>query len=276
MTIKILRLLCLLVLSYASFGQDKNLYDLENSLKFARFLDQKGNHSLAILEWERINMMQPNSDSLQFALIRSYRQAGDFQGGIKRFDLLFPDHQQYHNSIDLGQEMARLLFLNQDFGRLKVYIQNHHALDLKYKQVAEVSLALRDGNAPEAKTLYANYQLQEIQLEQLISQGEDLPYKNKALAVAMSTIVPGSGKAYLRNWQDGLVSLLFIGGSAYASYRGFNQEGINSAYGWIFGTISTGFYLGNIFGTAKATNKYNRGILEHYQADVETFLYRRL
>jgi len=276
MSIKSFKALCLLLLSLSAFGQEQNLFDLDNSLKFARFLNQKGNHRLAILEWERINMMQPGEDSLQLSLIQSYRMAGDFRNGISRFDHLFPAAEQFSCSENLGQEMSKLLFLNHDFGRLRNYIARQQNLAQAYKQVAEISLALRSGENFKADSLYQNYQLQEPQLLMLIERSENLNYKNKALAVAMSTIIPGSGKAYLGNWKDGLVSLLFIGGSAYASYRGFNQQGINSAYGWIFGTISTGFYLGNIFGTAKATSKYNRGILEHYQADVETYLYRRL
>ncbi len=276
MRIKSLKALCLLLLSLSAFGQKQNLFDLDNSLKFARFLNQKGNHKLAILEWERINMMKPGEDSLQLALIQSYRMAGDFRNGISRFDHLFPAAQQFSCSENLGQEMSKLLFLNRDFGRLRNYIARQQSLAEPYKQVAEISLALRSGENQKADSLYYNYKLQEPQLLMLIERSDNLKYKSKALAVAMSTIIPGSGKAYLGNWKDGLVSLLFIGGSAYASYRGFNQQGINSAYGWIFGTISTGFYLGNVFGTAKATTKYNRGILEHYQADVETYLYRRL
>lgn len=257
-------------------AQDSNLFNLDNSLRFAQFLNQKGSHEMAILEWERINQMQAGVDSFQFPLIQSYRLSGRIQGGIQRFDLLFPNEKQYSCSEELAREMNRLLFLNKDFSRLSAYIQGHQNLPETYKQSFGISNALRNGQFQEAQQLYSRYAIEDPRLNLLIDQGANLKYKSKALAVAMSTLVPGAGKAYLGNWQDGLLSLAFIAGTAYGSYRGFNQQGINSTYGWLFGTISTGFYLGNLFGTSKAVTKYNQSVWNHYEANVESFLYRRL
>lgn len=231
---------------------------------------------MAILEWERVNLMQAGVDSFQFPLIQSYRLSGKIKGGIHRFDLMFPSQEQYTCSEDIAREMNRLLFLDKDFSRLNSFIQDQQNLSEAYKQSFSISYALREGQFEEAKTLYSSYQIDDPRLSLLIDQGENLKYKNKALAIAMSAVLPGSGKAYLGNWQDGLISLVFIAGSAYGSYRGFSQQGISSTYGWIYGTISTGFYLGNLFGTAKAVTKYNQSVWNHYETNVESFMYRRL
>lgn len=277
MKIKSLALIAVLFLfSSRLMAQDSNLFNLDNSLRFAQFLSQKGNHEMAILEWERINMMQAGVDSFQLALIQSYRLSGKIEGGIKRFDLLFPAQAQNACSEDLAREMNRLLFLNKDFSRLSNFVNTQQNLPEAYKESFRISYALREGQFEEARNLYASYGVEDPRLMLLIDQGENLKYKNKTLAVAMSTLIPGTGKAYLGNWQDGLVSLIFIAGTAYGSYRGFSQQGINSTYGWIFGTISSGFYLGNIFGTAKAVTRYNQSVWDHYEANVESFLYRRL
>ena len=43
----------------------------------------------------------------------------------------------------------------------------------------------------------------------------------------------------------------------WQSYAGFNKNGIESGYGWVFGTLATGFFIGNIYGSAKAANTRN-------------------
>jgi hypothetical protein len=42
------------------------------------------------------------------------------------------------------------------------------------------------------------------------------------------------------------------------SYRGFSKKGVKSANGWIFGSLTVGFYFGNIFGSYKAAKNYNQ------------------
>jgi hypothetical protein len=90
--------------------------------------------------------------------------------------------------------------------------------------------------------------------------------KSPALAALMSAVVPGTGKAYSKNWKDGIVSLFFTAGMAFQSYRNFNKFGTNNHRGWIYGGIGLGFYLGNIYGSVKSTKDYNRkkiNVLQH-------------
>tara|TARA_Y100001934_G_C12292477_1_gene745529 strand:- start:194 stop:1027 length:834 start_codon:yes stop_codon:yes gene_type:complete len=277
MTLKYLRYLLIWVSFPACLlAQEQDLFNFSNSLEYAQFLDQKGNHRLAILEWERINMMKPGVDSLQLSLLRSYRLSHNWEQGERRFYDLFPGEARFQCSEEISREMALLLFMQSDFNSLGNYLTSHQVLSRDYVQPIQVSLALRNDDIEGAQKLYQDFNLQDARLSALMDKHQQLGYKSKGLALAMSTVVPGLGKAYVGNWKDGLVSLLFIGGSAFASYRGFKQNGVSSAYGWIFGTVSTGFYLGNLFGTAKAVNKYNTGVFNHYRADVENYIYHRL
>ncbi|MEM7659009.1 MAG: hypothetical protein AAF399_22995, partial [Bacteroidota bacterium] len=78
-----------------------------------------------------------------------------------------------------------------------------------------------------------------------------------ALAVGLSTLLPGSGRLYTNQWPDGLISFLLISGLSYASYRNFNRNGRSSALGWIYGGIALGFYAGNIYGSYHSAIRYN-------------------
>ena len=73
----------------------------------------------------------------------------------------------------------------------------------------------------------------------------------------MSMLIPGTGKMYAGYWKDGLVSLLMTSMMAWQAYRGFDQRGIKSGYGWVYTGLATGFYIGNLYGTVKAVRKFN-------------------
>ncbi len=89
--------------------------------------------------------------------------------------------------------------------------------------------------------------------------------KSPALAGMMSLVLPGSGKAYSKNWKDGIVSLFFTAGMSFQAYRSFNKHGINNYRGWIYSGIGFGFYLGNIYGGIKSTKDYNRKKINNLQ-----------
>lgn len=257
-------------------AQGKDLFNYKNSLEFAQFLNFKGDHSLAIPEWERLNLMVPGVDSLKIQLLHSYRMAGQWQNGRERFFQFYPGSKAYSAPIEISRELNHMLFLQKDFGGLSSFLSKHQQFDASYREPLLIALALRAGNMEEAHMRMAEIKIEDQALQKLVAHRDELKFKSRALAVGMSALLPGSGKAYAGSWQDGLVSLIFVGGAAFSAYRGFSQEGVNSAYGWIFGTISTGFYLGNLLGSAKAVKRYNNSVLDHYHADVEGYIYDRL
>lgn len=90
---------------------------------------------------------------------------------------------------------------------------------------------------------------------QLLEQHRTLPQKSQALAAVMSAVIPGSGYIYAEHYGDGitafLINTLFIAGTITA----LHQE--NYAVAAIVGGIGLPFYLGNIYGSANAANKWN-------------------
>ena len=110
----------------------------------------------------------------------------------------------------------------------------------------------------------------------LLLEREKLQKKSPYLAAGMSTIIPGSGKIYTKNWQDGLVALLFVASNAWQAYRGFSKDGIKSTYGWVFGSIGAGFWLGNIYGSYKSAKKFNNHIQKGYHDKISGVIYDRM
>ena len=111
---------------------------------------------------------------------------------------------------------------------------------------------------------------------QLTNEALTLKRKSPIVAVGLSTVVPGLGKAYSGAWKDGLVSLVFVSLTAWQGYRGFKNHGMNSAYGWTFASISGAFYIGNLYGSAKAAKKRNRDNIHKIHHRVEEHFNRML
>jgi TM2 domain-containing membrane protein YozV len=91
----------------------------------------------------------------------------------------------------------------------------------------------------------------------IIIKINDLKKKHPLNAVALSFFIPGLGKIYANQPKNGILTLFTNGLFAYQAYRGFNQKGLTSIYGWVFLTASTVFYFGNLYGSYTAINRYN-------------------
>lgn len=91
-----------------------------------------------------------------------------------------------------------------------------------------------------------------------LDRHEGRPRKSPPLAATMSAVIPGTGQMYAERFRDGFVALavngLFIAGTVAA----FDDE--NYAVAVIVGGVGLPFYVGNIYGAANATRKWNLGL----------------
>ena len=111
------------------------------------------------------------------------------------------------------------------------------------------------------------------QLLSLTQEFEQQRFKKPMLALAMSTLLPGSGKAYSKKWGDATISFVLVASSAYASYRAFKRKGIKSFNGWVFGGVALSFYSSNIYGSYKSAKRYNEDLRIQYQNNAESTIY---
>jgi len=105
-------------------------------------------------------------------------------------------------------------------------------------------------------------------LNQCLQKALDMDYKHPGLAAVMSMVIPGTGKAYSDDLQNGIRSFSIIGLYAWQSYRGFHFEGVKSFYGWAFGVLATGFYGANVYGSYASAKRSNHYYLSEIRKDV--------
>lgn len=243
-------------------GHCQDLFDRANTGVYAGYLFSSRQFALAAEEYERLIFMDRNNPDTRLKLIRSYRLAGNNTAGIRRLYMFYGDSILNMPHL-LAREFMTLQILSDSLNIAADFSTRSTTL-LPHERIVYNGLnAMLMGNYEAASEILnppssgpnAGVPAPVIDLS---VKASSMRFKSPFLAGTLSAIVPGTGKVYTKNTGDGIIAFLFVAGNAWQAYRGFSQSGVNSAYGWIFSTLSASFYIGNIFGSAKAAKVYNR------------------
>ena len=257
--LKVLFVLNFILTAHAGRSQENDLLNIKNTESFARYLFESKQYKFAAQEFERLIFLDPGNTWYKKDLLVSYRNAGDYIRGLNKYNQFIHDDEGYENIF--LTEYVKLNILGGFTDSIRSLLQNLDDLnpdkpniDLTYRLISKNW----DGLPAEDSQLY------DRGLVQLSAEIKDIRYKSPFLAGTFSTIIPGTGKIYTGRWKDGLISFIFVGATAFQSYRGFNKKGTDSVYGWILGGISFGFYVGNIYGSVKSAKIYNTNLQDSY------------
>lgn len=248
-------LLLMLVLPFYCYSQD--LYDMENSKKYAEYLFSGRQYKLAAEEYERLVFFDSSNIIFKLRLVKSYRLTGDLRSGITQINSFYGINMPEPMAI----EFVKLQLLSDSLKVVNDFLSLNNTISPESKVIYQSCDLLLSGDYKGADMLVKTSVVRNPSFpKNLISLSESAArtkFKSPFIAAGFSSIIPGTGKFYTKNWADGIFSILFVAGNAWQSYRGFKEHGIKSAYGWAFGTLSASFYIGNIFGSAKAARRYN-------------------
>lgn len=238
----------------------QDLYNFENTKKFAEYLAKSGQYDLATREYERLVFIVPQNDTLKTSLLSMYRRSGKYDEAVLRGKQLYPEI--YNMSAASAIEFGRVLILKSDFQEAKTFWESNANIANAEKIILSATSDILQDNYKTANELLKNIKPEEhklaLEYKNLAEEAIAIKRKSPALAGVMSAIVPGTGRFYARDWKDGIVSLFFVSAMTIQSVRGFNKSGINSTRGWIYGGIGFGFYLGNIYGSVVSAKGYNK------------------
>ena len=263
--IRYFSILCFVIALTNVGAQPNDIYNLDASKEYASYLNRSGQHLKAASEYERIYLLDSNAE-IASQILNSYRKAGTPDLAIKRY-------REFANPTKEIQ-LPYLLALIENKNYLKadsfLSIQN----SISYEDSFQIALfsVLYQLKGLQADSLIANNQLNNHfvdRFKELSTQLNNLKKKKKGLAVLLSVPVPGLGRMYSGSVKDGLFSMLFVGTMTWQSYVGFKKNGIKSIYGWIFGTLGTGFYLGNLYGSYRAAAFYNHKKVQNLLNEID-------
>lgn len=250
----------------------QNLFDSLNTLRYADYLYGSASFTEAIGEYERYVFLFDAADNEYLKLVRSYRKSGD------------PD-KAYNRMLKIWDTPTIVSpLVSKEYFGLKIITDrkdnflNDVALDDKLSEQDKAFLAstylLLDLQFDQAREILSGADRSNmIALDNLLKVTEevaDFKFKSPVLSGFLSAIVPGAGKFYTGSAGDGIIAMTMVGSMAWQAYRGFDKNGIESVYGWIFASVGAGFYIGNIWGSVKAANKYNYQQKDKIQLRVKT------
>jgi hypothetical protein len=275
-----LLVMCLYFIENQAFGQ--NLYDASHSRTYAAHLMRSSQYGLAAEEYQRLHFFQPDNDTFRVQLLRAYRLGGQGIRGIDTWRDWQPDGLlSVSTSPRVNSAYLSLLLTNDRLTDALQLSALPNALDPAAARKARLYAHLLRQQWADAQTELSAWPASaplptQGPISLLIERGQHIRHKSPALAASLSAIVPGLGKAYTRDWKDGAIGLLFVGLNAWQSYRRFDREGIDSAWGWIHGSIGLGFYIGNIYGAHKSARLFNQRQRQYLRHDTEQLLFPTL
>jgi hypothetical protein len=259
-----------IIVSGYSIGQ--NLYDNTNSREFADYLFRTGQYDLAAIEIERLIFVDKTDDSLKASLIRSYTLNKQYTVATKRMQSFFPEIDKV--KLPFSEYYAYNLLADKKIDAAKLFLKSNSTLSVEKMQRYQAFAFLLDHDFKGSEAYLASLPAEsQMPLRELSHEGYTMKRKSPGLAMAMSTIVPGTGRFYTGDWKDAIISMITIGVTGYQAYRGFTIKGTKSAYGWVYGTIATGFYLGNIYGSFSSAKRYNKRKSEKLDQKIDGAFY---
>ncbi|GAB6282411.1 MAG: hypothetical protein STSR0008_11560 [Ignavibacterium sp.] len=246
----------------------------ENIKKFADYLYCTDDYIRAISEYERYlftkdkNFFPVDYDTIRYKISISQINIKKYDAASHNLEILFNSKLKDESIL----QYYKTNFLNNKFNFI---INNYNLSDsnknlnsLKYKNQLSIyyilsqlklqnSLSLDDEKILENninKVSNLNYNEKE-KIKSLISFKVKPNYKNPIKAGVLSTLLPGSGKIYTKNYGDGITAFLLTSLFTFLSIDNFNSD--HNFKGYLFGGIGLFFYSGNIYGSVTSTKIYN-------------------
>jgi TM2 domain-containing membrane protein YozV len=236
----------------------QNLFDIENSSKYASYLYKTKQFDICSSEYERLILLAPDSISFKEKLISSYKNSGQFEKGINTVNLLFYDKKSIPKNIS-SDYIKMLLKLNYT-SKADSFLNSNINLPEIDKNEFKLAILILENKYSESYSISKSNYFETPKYKLLRETAFDaskFKKKRPVLAASLSTIIPGLGKFYTKDYKDGFVLLSIIAINSWQTYRIYNKIGTQNFYFWTFGVLSAGFYLGNIYGAFTSAKRYN-------------------
>lgn len=246
----------------------------------------EGDYYRAITEYKKLTFLFPDSERLSEAFYQigmAYYKGKDYKSAVNSFakvrkaytasnysSAAFYEGLSYSklglpDKADLSFERARLFdeshpdAANAQLGLSLNALEKDSVADSRAKLDEFLASYPEDERVPGVKASFG-----------LLDEYESQPRKSPALAGTMSAVIPGSGQMYAEHYKDGLMAFvvngLFVAGTVTA------LDDDNYALAAIVGGVGLPFYVGNIYGAANASRKWNLSLARKLRDDLSLSL----
>lgn len=249
---KFILVLALLIPALVTYSQGQ--ID-KKEVGFADYLFQLKQYDFAAEEYERLYYNQPDSLVYLSKLVKTYR----LRGGLHTLSNRLIDRE--FTDKDIFKSYFKLLISNSFSTEANELLDSNGDFFTPIEsQELYFNLALAEQKWFNAIELYNQSSEGLGRYRELVGNISNRSYKSPTKAALLSTIVPGAGRAYAKDYKDGIISFVFVLAAAVQSYQRFKKNGVSSIGGWIYGGFALGFHVSNIYGSYRSAQYYNNKI----------------
>lgn len=257
------------IISTSIFAQTNPLKTARNIRLFADYLYCEQDYLRAAEEYKKL-LNTFTSDTILYKTAKCYSIIGDYDEAEKFFSRIDSSSIFLNNAI---RELGKIYYLSKDELSLnKISGKNEFAMS----DLIKLKIALMLGSNK------INYNLTELLPEndsdfevfnKLMYERQNPDYKSELIAGILSAIIPGSGKIYTEEYGDGITSFILTGLFSYLAYDNFRHQ--HKFRGYLFSTITAGFYLGNVYGSVASAQIFNAKVEFSFLEKLSDFLIKR-
>lgn len=245
-------------------GMSQDVFNEENSVRFADFLFRNRMYKSASEEFLRAYNLNNENDSAAIMFIKSCRLAGQTENGLSGIRNIYGESKALFPA-SISDEYVKLNLLKRNFSVIRSDVDSLNFSTEERKQLYKEGITILVNGSCDG--------IESVSFVEICNLKANEQRKSPFVAGFSSAVIPGAGKVYCGQWKDGLISLAIVSANVWQSYRGFKKDGIKSPYGWIFGAVALGFYSGNIWGSAKAAININKRRDLEFENEVVDILY---
>lgn len=268
------KLFILLLLSATGMQAQLNLFDCDQSKRFATYLFNTGQYDLSQHELERIKFFCETDSASQLLLLKTYRKLGKINEGLGYYTgKSFTEINGLSN--EFKTEYIRMHMAGGNYALVQQTIEQGLEFPEREEHLLGTQLLMKawDEAYATSRQIPVNSSLKIQGLQKVAEEGYHQKRKKPWVATILSVVVPGSGKMYSGYWGDGAISLLFTASSTFFAYRAFQKYGPDKVYPWIVGGLAVSYYSANIYGGHQAALRYNNNLEHGLQHETEAILY---
>lgn len=263
----------LLIISFSSSSicQQINFHSPQNIKSFADFLFCDKDYLRAIYEYEKY-LIFFDDDTVQFKIALSYSSINDQVDAVEKFKKIKKTSPMYEESkIELLKSLYLLDINSQYFNYADEIIESKSRYSINAEKIKNTSRLLVNNELPDKQIfLFPFDEDDKNALSNFYDRKVNPGYKSGIIAGILSTIIPGAGKIYTKDYSDGITAFLLTGLFTYLAYTNFEHH--HSARAWIFTAVGAGFYTGNIYGSIASAKIFNAKINFEFDEGVKLFL----
>ncbi|MFA7288850.1 MAG: hypothetical protein WC055_08210 [Melioribacteraceae bacterium] len=263
-------LLFLFLFVSISFAQGINYFSIESHKKFGNYLFESGDFIRANQEYREFLSKQEN-DTIRIRYAETLFRIERFTEAADYFKSAF-----YNSSFE---DEARLgyfksLFFAGLYDDFKKDLEINEYISPLYKnnimKLNTMTYYLEKNPLPDSTEILSYFEDESrIKMSEFYLR-KDIPLrKNRTKAALFSALIPGSGKVYLGEYGDGITAFIATGLLTYLAVDNFNAN--HKLRGAVFSGLAFLSYVGNIYGTALAAEKFNIGIKVNLDKEIRFY-----